>query len=149
VASGLRIAFVNDFGLTTIELLTYLTGDYPTPACPHLPHIEQLFAFPLAQVQRRHAGRVLNEPYDGKLALLHDFDPSAKLPLAPNGTGRRRASKRCLPNQFGCAVKNRLFARRQPGDVTRGSKAGIFLDRAFVDIGRNGLERNAGIAEQH
>ncbi len=45
--------------------------------------------------------------------------------------------------------EQRLLARQQPGDLAGRRKPGVLLDRPFVDIGRNRLERNAGIAEQH
>jgi hypothetical protein len=43
----------------------------------------------------------------------------------------------------------RLLARQQKGDVARRGKAGLALDGAFVEIGRHGLDGDAGIVQQH
>src|SRR5206468_6455499 len=67
-----------------IERLADLRRFGPAPARPDLPQVAQLFPFLLAEVERGHAGRVLDETNDGEFFALHRLDLLPSLhPLRP------------------------------------------------------------------
>jgi hypothetical protein len=64
-----------DLGLTTVSscLRIWLEAVRDHPG-PDLPHVDQVLALFLAEVEGGEAGGVLDESDDGKFALLNDFD---------------------------------------------------------------------------
>lgn len=71
-----------------IKRLSDLRRFRPAPARPNLPHVPQLLPFLLAEVERGHAGWVLDETNDGEFLALDGFDLlpsplSARVPDLP------------------------------------------------------------------
>jgi hypothetical protein len=57
-----------------IELFPDLAGDRTRPAGADLAHVDEIFAFPLPEIERSNPGRVFDEPDDRESALLDGFD---------------------------------------------------------------------------
>ena len=67
VSSGLRADH-------RIELLPDLAGDSPRPTGPNLAHVDKVFTFLLAQIERRDTRWVFDKPDDGKLTRVDRLD---------------------------------------------------------------------------
>ena len=100
----------------SVQLLANLTGDRARPTGDDLPHTDQLFPFPLAEIEAGDARRVLHESNNGKFFALNrfDFQPGfgslsaptsgtnieAKLPTVGASDGANGISARSQANLF-------------------------------------------------
>src|SRR3984885_1952448 len=72
-----------------IKLFPDLARDGARPAGPDLAHVDEILSFSLSEIQRGHAGGILDEADDGEFALLHGLDlQPAFVPIGAVGSLR-------------------------------------------------------------
>src|ERR1700677_3004546 len=57
-----------------IKLFPDLARDGSRPAGPDLAHVDEIFALALSEIQRSHAGWILDKADDREFSLLHGLD---------------------------------------------------------------------------
>src|SRR6202795_2286890 len=62
-----------------IKLFPDLARDGPRPAGADLAHVDEIFALALSEIQRSHAGWILDEADDREFSLLHGLDLQPEL----------------------------------------------------------------------
>ena len=87
----------------------------------------------------------------GKRAqLLRGLRPAGRLAEQPLPERQRLIGADDITAGIAATIPNSAFSRASSaGDLAGRGKAGSLLHGAFVDIGRNGFEGDAGIGEQH